>query len=204
MPHRTWSAALAALCLLLALAADAPQQQTTLRYKFKKGDRLFYAVEQKAAMKFDLGGKLNPGGAGQDFGALYTFRLEWTITVLDVDAAGKARIECKLDRLRLEMTGLGKDKMTVDSDDLKAIPQEGQRQTIKALKEQGVSLTIDPTGEASDVKMPEEIKEAGPGQGDVFIVHRQMVEQLYHPMGLVFPKESRHGVKGGSSCASRS
>src|SRR5262249_26090891 len=101
MQLRTWSAGLAALCLLIA--ADAPQQQTTLRYKFKKGDRLPYAVEQKATVKFDLGGK-DFGGAGQGLGAEYNFRLEWTISVLDVDAAGKARIECKLDRLRLKMS----------------------------------------------------------------------------------------------------
>lgn len=116
MCHRTCSVALAALFVLLA--ADAVQAQSTLRYKFHKGDRLSYAVEQKATMKFEV--------AGKDLSGEYTMRIEWTTRVLDVDAAGKAKIECKLDRLRLTMSGIGQE-MTVDTDDLNAIQPDGQR-----------------------------------------------------------------------------
>src|SRR5947208_1714186 len=97
MPHRTWSAALAALCLLVA--ADAPQQQqTTLRYKFKKGDKLDYAADVKSVLKIRIAGSPTTE---------YGMRFEWTSTVQDVDGDGKATILCKLDRLRVARSGLG-------------------------------------------------------------------------------------------------
>src|SRR5262249_27798932 len=41
----------------LFIAAVPAQAQTTLRYKFKQGEKLDYVIENKMTMKLDLGGK---------------------------------------------------------------------------------------------------------------------------------------------------
>src|ERR1700751_3292428 len=79
----------------LAWAAGPASAQTTLRYKFKEGEKLNYQFEQKMAMKMDVAGQPTNVEMNQ------TFDFVWHITSVDKD--GNARMTQKIENLRLVM-----------------------------------------------------------------------------------------------------
>src|SRR5262245_55845859 len=85
----------------LLLAAVPAQAQTTLRYKFKQGEKLDYVIENKMTMKIDLGGKEIEMAINQN--------MEMAWKVESVAGDGKARIQQKLMRNQFSMdTPMGK------------------------------------------------------------------------------------------------
>src|SRR5258708_1807184 len=82
-----------------ALPSASAQAQTTLRYKFKEGDKLNYVMEQKQemAMSFmgnDINTKINQ-----------TMDMTWKIGAVDKD--GSAKMTQTIDRIRMTMDSPG-------------------------------------------------------------------------------------------------
>lgn len=152
---------------LLVVAAPA-SAQTTLRYKFKQGEKLEYAIENKMSMRLDIG-----GGKDLEMGVHQTMDMAWN--VLSVDSDGKAKINQKLTRMQFSMdTPMGK----VEYDSKTGKLPEGQvgeaiGPIFQALSGLEVTLTMDPRGEISEVKIPEKLLKMLkapqlPGVGEMF------------------------------------
>jgi hypothetical protein len=170
------SLAVAAAVLVCAAPAAA---QTTLRYKFREGEKLDYAIENKMTMKV----------ANLEMGVEQNMDMTWKI--LSVDSDGKAKISQKLTRIRFSMdTPMG--KVVYDSKDGKA-PEGPIGQAIepvfKALAALEYQLTMDARGEISDVKIPEKFLEMMkgpqlPGLGEMFTEEglKRMMAQSVLPL----------------------
>ena len=139
------------VCGLLSATAQA---QNTLRWKFKKDDTLNYVMERTTEMKMDLSGSLIEIVSGM------TFDTTWKVK--SVAADGSAEIEQTVDRIQMKMDSpLGG---ALDYDSKK--PGSGQGQIwemmgpmIESLVGGTVSLKATPTGEVSDIKLPEKVTE---------------------------------------------
>jgi hypothetical protein len=182
-------AALGLLAITIALyAADRAAAQTTLRYKFKKGDKLNYALEQKMNMSMSVG--------GMDINVDMSQNIDMLWNILDVDADGKAKMTQTITRIRFTMDGGPTGKIEFDSKENK--DPEGPVGKImgpmfKALAGAEISLSMDPQGKISDVKVPEKISKAtknlpgGAGFGDMF--SEEGIKQMIDQSGLILPKE---------------
>ncbi|HXG11014.1 MAG TPA: DUF6263 family protein [Gemmataceae bacterium] len=172
--------------LLVAGTAPAPAQ-TTLRYKFKEGEKLHYVLEQKMTMKMKV--------QDQDLTMemVQTFDQSWNITSVDKD--GNATMTQKFDRVRFKMDNpLG--KIDYDSKDGK-LP-EGQLGELlgplfKALTGLEVGLTMDPRGEVKNLKIPENFLKtlknmpgAAAFQG---MFSEEGLKQMMSQGGLILPKQ---------------
>ena len=178
--------------LLIACGADRATAQTTLRYKFTKGEKLKYEMEQKMVMAMSLGGM----DINMDLGQ--TIDMTWNI--LDVDADGKAKMTQTISRIRFKMDGGAAGKLDYDSKDDKDV--EGplgkfMMPILKALAGAEIGLTMDPQGKISDVKVPEKLTKAaknlpgglaGAGLGDM--LSEEGLKQMMDQSGLRLPKEA--------------
>jgi hypothetical protein len=186
---RTASALLLA-GVVLGLGAAPAQAQVTLRYKFKEGDKLNYDMAQKMEMKMNVAGNDITMNMNQD--------IDMAWRVLKVEPSGKAQIEQKIGRIRMTMDGLpGVGKIEYDSKDGKE--PEGPIGKIlgpilNALAGAEFTVTMDPRGEISDVKLPDKLAEAmknlpagGQGLGDMF--SPEGLKRLVNQGGLVLPQE---------------
>jgi hypothetical protein len=143
---------LAVTLAVLALfgAARPAQAQTTLRYKFKEGEKLRYLMSMTMKMKVDAGGK--------DVEANGTMKIPLSMQTVKVLKDGKAEILLKLEGFKLTMeAGEGKS-ISFDTDNPDSIPEEAREVFQKMLKD-GITMTMDPLGHVSDMKMPESWKE---------------------------------------------
>jgi Family of unknown function (DUF6263) len=134
-------------CLALASAAEA---QTTLRYKYKEGEKLEYVVDQDQKMTMNL--------LGNDVDMKTTMVMEMTWDTIKVDADGNATAKVTMTRVKLTMEGGPLGKIEVDSND-KNEPDEplGQMfsQIAKSMGSMEVTFTADPSGDVRDVKVSE-------------------------------------------------
>jgi Family of unknown function (DUF6263) len=171
----------------LFVAAVPAQAQTTLRYKFKQGDKLDYVIENKMTMKIDLGGKEIEMAINQNM------EMAWKVESVAND--GKARIQQKLMRIQFSMdTPMG--KIEYDSKDGKAPPGpigETIAPVFKALSGLEFTLTMDPRGEISDVKVPKDLLKAVnaqqlPGVGEMFT--EDGLKKMMAQSGISFPKDA--------------
>jgi hypothetical protein len=183
--------ALGLLALLLAGAAAEPAAaQTTLRYKFKKGEKLNYVMEQKMKMAMNLAGQDIETEMGQ------TIDMSWEIK--EVDAEGNATIAQKFDRVRFKMDGGPVGNIDYDSKDGKE--PEGPvgkliSPMLKALSDVEMSITMDTRGKVSNAKVPEKVVKAlknmpggGAGLGEMF--SEESLKHMMDQSGLVLPKEA--------------
>lgn len=187
MNSRCMSVVVAALAVWSLTAASA-SAQTTLRYKFKEGDNLKYTIEQKMKMTMNIMG--NDVEMNMD----QTSDMVWSIK--SVDSAGNAKISVKFGRNKMTMDG-PQGKTEVDSDSTQE-PDDpvGQAlyKVIKGLSGLEISGTISPTGEYSDVRVPEKaVKELQnlPG-GEIFgdMFSADGLKRMMSQSGLVMPKEA--------------
>src|SRR5262249_23942490 len=185
------------LALLLAAgAAERASAQTTLRYKFNKGEKLNYVMEQKVKMSMSV--------AGQDIEVDIGQTIDMTWNVKDVDAQGKAKMTQKFDRVRFNMSGGPVGKIEYDSKDGKGI--EGPLGKIlgpmlKAMADVELTLSMDTQGKISDVTVPDKIVQAfkkvpggGAGLGEMF--SEDGLKHMMDQSGLNLPKDA---VAKGSS-----
>lgn len=177
--------------LLVACGADRAAAQTTLRYKFKKGEKLNYEMEQKIGMAMSVMGRDVNIDMGQ------TIDMTWNIT--DVDADGKAKMTQTITRIRFTMDG-PTGKVEYDSKEDKE--PEGPVGKImapifKALAGAEIGLSMDPQGKVSDIKVPEKLAKAAKslpqggaagGLGDM--LSEDGLKQMMDQSGLRLPKDA--------------
>jgi hypothetical protein len=178
-----------ALTLILCAAATTPAAaQTTLRYKFKEGETLNYAMDQKMKMTTGVMGK------NIDMNMDQNATMSWKID--SVDSEGNAKITITFGRMKMSMdTPMG--KIEVDSQDTDG-PDDPVGKAlfgvVKAMAGMTVNGTISPRGEISDVKVPEKVaKQLAnlPGaeqMGDMF--SPEGLKRMMGQSGLVLPKEA--------------
>jgi hypothetical protein len=140
-------------CLALLLAAWAPgaahsADEDALRYKFKEGDKLRYITEVRTAVEAKL-----TGDDVVKFNNILVTESTWQVTKVDKD--GRAAVTVSLDRLRLTVDGpMG--KLEYDTKDGKEPDEEFFRrmtENLKAVVGGQFTLTVDPRGQAADVKL---------------------------------------------------
>jgi hypothetical protein len=180
---------LAVLLASLALASAA-QAQTTLRYKYKEGEKLEYVVDQDQKTTMNL--------LGMDIDIKQNMVMKMTWQTLKVDENGNATAKVTMTRVTLTMEGGPLGKVTVDSTD-KDEPDDpiGQMfsQVVKGVGSMEMTFTADPSGDVRDVKVAEgtikKLKKLPgiPGGGEMFgpesfksIVHGSII--------LPLPKEA--------------
>lgn len=141
---------LTTLALVVIFGAGVPAaaaQETTLRFKFRKGDQFTYHVVTKMDMVQMLMGKEVELGFGVDQD------MHWTVR--EVEENGAARMVVKYGRSKMLMTIPG-GKLTLDSD----APADNANPIIKNLQEfvrtlPGIelTLTVQVNGELSDIRV---------------------------------------------------
>jgi hypothetical protein len=141
-----WMIALAVVCLSPPSAAA----QTKLRWKFKKGESLNYTMTQ--SMNF----------MGQDIQTKMKLVIEMSWTVGELASNGSAKMKQKFTRIKFKMTLPPPVNQTIeyDSKDGKApggLLGKILGGTFAALVGAETRLTIDPQGNISDYKFPEEV-----------------------------------------------
>jgi hypothetical protein len=153
--------ALAALGLAVFLSGPALEAQTTLKYKFKKGDTLQYAMQLQTKSLL-RGEKELMAVEKQDI------ELSWHID--GVDDKGTATIRLKFDRVKLAFEN-GEAKGEVSSD-AKEEPKEDFKAAsanAKAMSKVEGTFTITSQGDIGDITVPasalKEIR-AIPGWGE--------------------------------------
>ena len=187
MKGATMSTKFAALFMILAVASTAPAQ-TTLRYKYAKGDSNTYELTQNMKMAQNVG--------GNNIGTTMKQTMVMTTTVQEILPNGNAKVETKFDHVRMEMDMPGLGNVVLDSKDEN--PGAGNPigavmgGMIKTLAKVQFVATMTPLGETVDFKMPKELIDefkAMPGgaqMGDMF--SEQGIKNMMGASGLVLPK----------------
>jgi hypothetical protein len=140
--------------LPLVLGASAAQAQTTLRWKFKQGDKLTYVTEQATNSKGSV--------MGMEFETTMSQTTDLTWMVKAVGSDGVAEINQTIDRIRMKMeTPFG--NFEYDSKENKQI--EGpfgdvMGPILGAMAGAEVMMKMAPTGDVRDVKLPEKLAES--------------------------------------------
>ena len=167
-PMRTCRTLLAVVAATLTLASVA-QAQTTLRYKFKEGEKLQYVVDQDQKVAMSV--------LGMDIDMKTSMVMEMTWQTLKVDENGNAKAKVTMTRVKLTMEGGPLGKVEVSSTD-KDEPDDALGkvffQVAKSIGSMEMTFTADPTGDIRDVKIAEgtikKLKKLPgvPGGGDMF------------------------------------
>jgi hypothetical protein len=140
-----------AVVLLSAATAEA---QTTLRWKFKPGDKLTYVTEQSTTSVGNV--------MGMEFETKMTQLTDMTWSVKSVDSQGVADMVQIIERIRMNMeTPFG----NFDYDSKENKPIEGPfgdavGPVLGAMAGAEVSLKMDATGDIRDIKFPEKVLES--------------------------------------------
>jgi hypothetical protein len=144
---------------LLAVAvvcgqAVAARAQTTLRYKFKQGEKLNYVMEQNMVMKLNVGGKESAMDVKQ------VMDLTWHFVAVNSD--GNAKLIQRMDRIRMSMN-TPKGRVELDTNDKKEPDNQAARMmapVFNALAGADITMTMSPRGEFSDVRVPAKVTDA--------------------------------------------
>ena len=176
-----------AVLVLAGFTAVPASAQTTLRYQFKEGEKLPYVMDQKMVMTMNVMGNEVKVDMNQ------TVDITWSISAVDKD--GKAKMTQKMDRVRFVMDG-PTGKVAFDSKDGKE-PEGPVGQVVgpilKAMAGSEFSLTMDPQGRTSDVKVPGKLLDAlkaSPATasvGDIF--SEEGMKRMVGQGGLLLPAE---------------
>ena len=137
------------LCALAPLSETA-RAETPLRWKFKTGDKLQYAVAQRS--------KVVVTNSGLDFDVVGTQIADLTCTVGNVDADGTAEMKVVFDRIQMQAASPYGGQFQYDSKSGKT--GGGQlwemvNPLFQASLGQEIHVRVSPRGEVSDIKLPE-------------------------------------------------
>jgi hypothetical protein len=185
--------ALAVLSLAMLLATTATSRaQTTLRYKFKKGDKLQYVLEQKMVTK------LSTKTFNAESTANQTIDMTWTVKNADAD---KATVAVKFERLRFLLAD-AKEKVTFDSKEGKELEGKVGKAVGPALKATAAlefDMVVDKRGKVEGVKLSEKSAEAVKGLAGTPGSEALAPEELQRTMNqalMPFPAEA---IKPGAT-----
>jgi Family of unknown function (DUF6263) len=147
---------------LVVLAAGGPSAgAATLRWKFKAGENLHYAMEQKTVTTVNLN--------GQEVKTTLTQMIDMIWSVKSVDDQGTADVTQTFDRLRTKIeSAFGAFEYDSKAEKEPEGPiAAGTVPLLKALVGAQFSFKMSPQGELSDVRVPEGVakalREAGAG-----------------------------------------
>lgn len=187
-----------AIALVVSCASGA-QAQTKLRWKFQKGEKLHYQVEQSTVTKTHTD--------NLDTRASQTLIINMSLVVKSIEPNGSAEVGQTFDRMRIKIDG-PQGKLDYDSS-AKPAPKESkddkapldpQEEYIQQFIEPSVKkllgaeflLTFDELGEISNPKIPESVAKSltesnGPGNNvDMLQLAKQQLMQTL----VKLPKEA--------------
>src|SRR5437660_12099836 len=95
MRHGMKIVLLSALCA--AVVCSAASAQTTLRYKFKEGEKLQYVMEQKMKMTMNV--------MNMDIDTKMNMSMEMSWNILAVNRDGSAQMQFKVTHAKMSMDG---------------------------------------------------------------------------------------------------
>jgi hypothetical protein len=179
---------LLAMVALAALMAPAAQAQTTLRWKFQKGETLNYSMSQKTIMKVSAN--------NQNIQSTMSQVIDTTWVVKDV-ANDQAEIAYTFDRIRttIEQPNIAQtqNKVEYDSKDGK-LPEGPIGQVLgpllTSLTGAEITMKIDGRGEVSDVKLPQKVLDAMkqvPGAGSEGMFSEEGLKKMITQSTLPLP-----------------
>lgn len=184
-PMATLRASLAAALIVTACAAPA-RAAATLRWKFREGQSLHYAMVQTQSMTSRI-----KGPEPQEFKQGFTLTIDQTWTVKSVDGSGVASLTQTIDRIRTT-ADLPGGKVTFDSKEPKDASSPAGP-LFKMLVGAEFSFRMDPRGEISDIKLPEPMLATLRGDGQPAGAQGQFSEaglkNMIAQMGLILPAE---------------
>ena len=144
------SCKLLAVALIGLTAGAAAQAQTTLRYKFKEGEKLEYVVDQDQKIAMSV--------LGMDIDMTSKMAMELSCQTLKVDEKGSAQFKVTLSRVKMTMEGGPLGKVEVDSKDTEEPDNPFGKMFFDMVKGIGgleMTFTADNAGTLSDVKLTE-------------------------------------------------
>src|SRR5262249_48259902 len=154
----------------------------TLRYKYKEGDKLRYLLDLNLSMKMTIMNMEVDAGGG--------IKLTTSQHVRSVDKDGNAKVLMKIERMQMDVEALGM-KMSFENADENNLPPGLDKDTIKAILSDGMTMTMDPLGNVSDTKYPESWKKLAEGAGGVpGLDFSKMSGGTGNQVDLVLPKEN--------------
>lgn len=176
----------AAVLLLLSVVLAPPAQgQTTLRWRFEKGQKLHYVMTQEMETSVAV--------AGRKIDSHLTQTIDMTWNFVELQDDGSARMTQTIDRLQMTVKGPGLE-VKFDSKDPATVPPAlaPLANLTKALVGQEIGLTMNPRGEVKDVQIPEKVLESlkavGPAAGG--LLSEDGIKNLTSQGSLVFPEEA--------------
>lgn len=147
-----WSSLVVAVAAAGILSAAPARADNTLRWKFKQGESLNYVMDRKTDIKMDMSGSLIEAKSGM------TFDMTWKVK--SVAADGTAELEQTVDRIQMTMDSPLGGALNYDSKK----PGSGEGPiwemmgpVIESMVGGTVSLKASPTGEVTDIKLPEKV-----------------------------------------------
>jgi len=139
-------------------AGAAPAGATTLRWKFKAGESLHYAMDQKTVTTVNF----KVGEEKKEIKTTLTQTIDMTWSVKAVDSQGTADVTQSFDRLRTKITSMfGSFEYDSKAEkDPEGPIAAGIVPLLKALVGAQFSFRMNPQGELSDVTIPESVSKA--------------------------------------------
>lgn len=167
------------VCVVPSLA------QTTLRFRFKEGDKATYVVDTKDTMTISAMGMMSEAKMAM------TFEVTWTI--LKVDSQGNGTVQFKFNSAKISMDGpLG--KVEADSKDTKEPDDplgKAFNQIVKVMAATEAKGVMAPTGELKDVEISKEtlegVKKLAGAEKFAEAISPDAIKSNFG--SLVFPKE---------------
>ncbi len=169
------------ICGSLAQAAD-----TTLRWKFEKGQKRNYVLSQAVTTRMEL--------QGRQIETSFTQTSDVVWTVKDVTKEGDAAMEQTITRVQFEMTapGIQATKFDTNGKEELAGPLASAGKLFRAMTGKPFKLKMTTRGDVTDVQVPPEIteaiKEAGPAAA--MLSNEESLKNMTSQATVVFPKES--------------
>jgi len=170
-------------CALLALLATASQAQTSLRWKFQKGEKLNYTMNQRVAKTISDGSRKFEQTESQ------IIDTSWVVNNV---TSGMADLTLSIDRFRYSMEGEGQ-KVAYDSRDGK-LPEGPYGQAygpiFAAMAGPQLNFKMSPQGEITEVKLAEKLLErlrnmpGGPAGGQF---QEETIKQMFTHSTLLLP-----------------
>ncbi|HZZ80130.1 MAG TPA: DUF6263 family protein [Gemmataceae bacterium] len=170
----------------VAVVASAASGQTTLRYKFKKDEKLNYVMDQKMKMTMNI--------MNMEIDTKMNMSMDMTWKILDVNQDGSAKLEIKVTHAKLSMDG-PTGQIEVDSA-MKDEPDDAVgkifSQIVKATGAMEMSGTMLTTGELKDFKVSEATLKAMKNLPGADKVGNAITPESFKSMvsGLVFPNDA--------------
>ena len=151
---------LAAAVVMVSAVATAAGADTTLRWKFTKGQKLGYVLVTKTSMTVEVMGRKVENN--------FTQTADMTWEVKGVDKDGNAEMAQTIDRFRVHSAAPGGGEMDVDTANAQdpAGAPEAMMKMFRAMTGTAFTMKITPLGEIKDFVVPAKVldafKDAGP------------------------------------------